>query len=102
MNQAIVETGLSFATTNGDRWMKHMVGLDVDYVHSHMDDEAAQRFEELDLMKKLLVVRAVTELSVCRFRQTRHDPDYSPNEYTQWVKVIHNLVGENGIGRLGI
>lgn len=100
--EGMVETGLSFATNNGNRWMKHSVGLDVDYVRGHISEEAGERFDSLPLMQKLLVVRAVTELSVCRFRQTRHDPDYTPNEYEAWVKVINELIGYEGLDRLGI
>lgn len=102
MSKALIETGMTFVTTNGQRWMKHTVGLDADYVAAHLDDEALERFDGLTLSNKLLVVRAVTELSVCRFRQTRKDPDYTPNEYGAWVLVIHNLIGEEGTERLGL
>ena len=98
----VVETGLSFAVAGGNRWMKHSVGLDTDYVAGHLDEPALTEFEELTLMNKLLVVRAVTELSVCRFRQTRKDPDYHPNEYGAWVAVIEKLIGSEGLDRLGV
>jgi hypothetical protein len=93
---------MTFVTANGQRWMKHTVGLDIDYVAAHLEEPALENFEELELMNKLLVVRAVTELSVCRFRQTRHDPDYEPNEYGAWSVVIQKLIGDKGLERLGI
>lgn len=102
MAESTVETGLTFVTDNGGRWMKHSVGLDIDYVRSHLEGKAVERFDLLPLMQKLLLVRAVTELSVCRFRQTRHDPDYSPNEYEAWVAVIHSLIGDKGLEMLGV
>ncbi len=102
MSDSMVETGLTFVTANGQRWMKHSVGLDIDYVVGHLDGEAEDQFGKLTLLQKLLVVRAVTELSVCRFRQTRHDPDYHPNEYEAWVAVIHTLIGDEGLERLGL
>lgn len=102
MADSLIETGLTFVTSNGQRWMKHTVGLDIDNVVGHLDAPAIDRFEELPLLQKVLVVRAVTELSVCRFRQTRHDPDYTPNEYDAWVAVIDQLIGLDGTGRLGL
>jgi hypothetical protein len=98
---SIIETGISFVATN-DRWMKHTVGLDIDYVRGHLGDPAGERFDELPLLQKVLVVRAVTELSVCRFRQTRKDPDYTPQDYAAWVKVIEHLIGLEGSERLGL
>ncbi len=100
--RSLVETGMTFVTANGQRWMKHSVGLDIDYVASHLEGPAAEEFEELTLMNKLLAVRAVTELSVCKFRATRHDPDYSPNEYGSWVLVLKTLLGDEGLERLGL
>jgi hypothetical protein len=79
-----------------------MVGLDIDYIEAHIDGEARERFDALPLLKKILMVRAVTELSICLFRHTRHDPDYHPNEYESWVLVIKNLIGTEGIERLGV
>lgn len=99
--EAMVETGISFVATS-DRWMKHAVGLDIDYVRGHLDTPAVERFDELPLLSKILMVRAVTELSVCRFRQTRKDPDYTPQEYDAWVQVISTLVGLDGTDRLGL
>lgn len=97
-----IETGLSFTSASGSRWMKHSVGLDSDFVSGHLDDPAAAKYEELSLMNKLLVVRAVTELSVCRFRQTSKDPDYTPQTYLAWISVIHQLIGDEGLERLGV
>lgn len=102
MADSLVETGMTFVTANGSRWMKHTVGLDIDYVVAHIEEPALDRFEDLTLMNKLLVTRAVTELSVCRFRQTRDDPDYEPNEYGAWIKVIVTLIGDEGLERLGV
>lgn len=102
MADAIIETGVTFTTANGQRWMKHVVGLDIDYVESHMEGAASEAFRGLTLMNKLLCVRAVTELSVCRFRETRSDPEYSPNEPLAWVQVIENLVGTEGLEKLGL
>ena len=102
MAESLVETGLTFVTANGNRWMRHSVGLDIDYVRGHIDTPAATLFEALPLMQKLLVVRAVTELSVCRFRATRHDPDYQPTEYAAWTQVIYQLIGSEGLERLGV
>ncbi len=102
MSNSLVESGHSFATANSNRWVKHTVGLDIDYVEAHLDDEALERFNRLGLLQKVLVVRAVTELSVCRFRQTRKDPDYDINEYEAWAQVIHTLIGVVGTERLGM
>ncbi len=98
----IVETGITFVTANGGKWMKHTVGLDFDYVEAHLDGEALERYGNLDLMEKILAVRAVTELSVSRYRETQGDPDWSPNQYGAWLKVLKQLLGDKGIGRLGV
>ncbi len=96
-----VETGVSFATPEGNRWLTHKVAIDADYVSAHLDTPALDNFDELTLSDKLLVVRAVTELSVARFRGTRHDPDYDDAEYSIWVQVITAKVGTEGTERLG-
>lgn len=99
---AMVETGMTFVTTNGNRWMKHTSAVDSDFVVAHIDGSALGLFNALTAMEKLLVVRAVTELSMCKFRQTRKDPDYDPNEYVAWIKVIVHHLGDEGIEKLGL
>ncbi len=96
-----VETGVSFATSSGNRWLTHKVSVDADFVLAHLDGRALEKFIELTVSDKLLVVRAVTELSVARFRHTRHDPDYDPNEYPMWITVIEKKLGSEGTERLG-
>ncbi len=96
-----VETGVSFATSGGNRWLTHKVSVDADFVSAHLDDPALSKFDGLTISDKLLVVRAVTELSVARFRHTRHDPDYHENEYPMWVTVIEKKIGSEGTERLG-
>ncbi len=96
----LVETGVSFATANGNRWLTHKVAIDADFVTAHLDGPALGRFASLSLPDKLLVVRAVTEMSVARFRRTRHDPDYNDAEYGIWGGVISKKLGSDGTERL--
>ena len=99
---AMVETGMTFVTLNGNRWMKHTSAVDSDFVVAHIEGKALVMFQALTAMEKLLVIRAVTELSMCKFRQTRKDPDYDLSEYEAWIRVIVTLIGSEGIERLGV
>ncbi len=97
----LVETGVSFATANGQRWLTHKVAIDADFLTAHLDSPALDNFDALSLPDKLLVVRAVTEMSVARFRKTRHDPDYAEAEYGIWASIITKKIGTEGTERLG-
>lgn len=98
----MVETGITFVTANGGKWMKHTVGLDIDYVVSHLEGPALERFDDLTLINKVMVVRAVTELSVLRYRETSGDVDWNPNMDGAWLHVLKALIGSDGIDRLGV
>ncbi len=60
----MIQTGLTFVTAQGGHWRKHVVALDIDYVRAHLDEERVKVFDDLDLMEKILVVRAVTEMAL--------------------------------------
>lgn len=104
MAEAMVETGISFAARNsgGDRWLSHKIALDMDYLRQRLEGEARDRFDGLPLTKQILAVRVVTELMLCVFRRTRHDPDYDPAEVEVWRKTLINLLGEEGLENVGI
>ncbi len=99
---AMVETGMTFVTLNGNRWMKHTSAVDSDFVVAHIEGEALELYEALTAMSKMLVVRAITELSMCKFRQTRKDPDYDLSEYEAWIRVVVHHLGSEGIEKLGL
>lgn len=101
MSELLIETGVSFASTS-ERWMAHKVALDADYVVAHLEEPALSRFDKLSLMQKTLVVRAITEMSVAKFRSSRKDPDYNGIDYELFQNVIHKLIGDEGLERLGL
>ena len=98
----MVESGMTFVTLNGNRWMKHTSAVDSDFVVAHIEAEALVMYRALTAMEKLLVVRAITELSMCKFRHTRKDPDYDLSEYEAWIRVVVTLIGSEGIEKLGL
>jgi len=98
----MIETGLTFVSANGGVWRKHVVGLDIDTVRAHLDDERQTVFDELDLLEKILVVRAVTELALLKWRETNDDPAFDPNAYPAWKLVIEAKLGSLGWEMLGV
>ncbi len=102
MTDSMIETGLTFVSANGGNWRKHVVALDVDYVRAHLDEERQVTFDALDLMEKILVVRAVTELALLKWRETNDDPAYDPNQYPAWRKVLEAKLGPIGWEMLGV
>lgn len=97
----LVETGVSF-TPNATRWLSHKVAVDADFVRAHLDEPAINRFDALTAQNKIMVVRAVTEVSVARYRETRKDPDFTPGERETWLLVLEKLIGSEGWSRLGV
>lgn len=100
--ELMIETGTSFAVGDGSRWMNHKVAMDHDFLLAHIDSPALEKWETLRLSQKMLLVRAVTELSVAKFRKTRKDPAYEPSETEVWKQLITRLLGDEGLERLGL
>lgn len=101
LSSSMIETGITFVDEAG-RWLKHTVALDLELVGSRLEEPALSRFEALPLTKQILLLRAIEELMLCVFRRTRKDPEYREGEHESWLKVIHELVGEEGLGRIGV
>lgn len=99
--ESMVETGVSF-TRPGGQWSKHSIALDFDTVGSRLDAPATEKWEALNLAQQILLLRAIEEIMLCQFRRSRKDPDYIPGEEETWRKVIFKLIGEEGLGRLGV
>lgn len=102
MSASLIETGISFTTASGNRWLKHAVALDLEVVESRLEEPALARWLGLPLSEQILVVRAIEELMLCVFRRTRHDPDFSEQEVLAWQKVISMKVGVEGLDRVGV
>lgn len=101
LSNSMIETGITFVDETG-RWLKHSVALDLELVGARLDEPALSRFEALPLTKQILMVRAIEELMLCVFRRTRRDPEYREGEHESWQKVVHELVGDDGLGRIGV
>ena len=97
----MIETGVSFAV-HDRRWASHKIGLSFDQVAGSLEAPALEKWLELSLIQRVFLVRAVAEIALCKFRETRKDPDYAPTEITAWRTVVHGLVGSEGLERLGL
>jgi len=97
-----VETGVTFVTLDGGHWHKHSITMDSDAILARITDAAVERFEALTLMQETLLLRAVEEISLCRFRESNKDTTYTVAEYEAWKLVVTTLLGKVGIDGLGI
>lgn len=104
MAEVSVETGISFTAqgSGGERWHKHAVMIDLDYLRSRLEGPALERLSALPVTRQILAVRCVTEIMVCVFRETRRDPSFDPAEREKWRQAFVQLVGEEGSGGIGV
>jgi hypothetical protein len=94
--EPMVETGISFASTER-RWHTHRIGLSFDQVRGCLAGPAQEAFDALSLVRRVFLVRAVEEVALCKFRETRDDPDYRPEEIMVWRGLVHTLLGDEGL-----
>lgn len=101
VSEPMIETGVSFAVTER-WWARHRVGLSFSQVKAALGEAALKRFEELPLIKQVFAIRAIEEVALCKFRETRRDPDYRAEELLTWRQIVVALVGDEGLEGLGL